>query len=553
MKIRAITCTVLILFCSSIFAQKGIIKKTLKADKQFLLYPVNNNTSRKRLEYNTKNLATYLDIKISSHPDSIDYWVFMDVTRFEGQKLNITAEESDYMKKAFNLITLEDSIITDKPIYGEELRQQVHFSSRRGWNNDPNGLVYFDGEYHLFYQHNPYGWHWGNMHWGHAISKDLVHWEELPDALYPDELGTMFSGSAVIDNNNTTGWGKNALVAVYTANRQEPRHQVQCIAYSTDRGRTFTKYKGNPVINSYERWESHSTRDPKVFWYEPDNKWVMALYEVEGVSIYNSENLKDWTYKSHVSGFYECPELFELSVDDDEKNKKWVLYSASGVHKIGNFNGEEFITEVTSPSYIGGGMYAAQTYNNSPDGRKIQIGWGTISSEGMPFNQMMTFPTEMKLKTGPEGIRLHLSPIDEISNLYKNSYSYKDMIISQKGLNDLIKQPETRLLHIKCNLSIKGTDPVSVIINGHRITYNPGSDKKNETFLPGLDTELKLEFIADINSIEVFMNDGQFVKVIAHNSAANEPGISFEGKGQTIIEKLEIHELKSIWNRNTNK
>lgn len=553
MKIRAITSTVLILFCSSIFAQKGIIKITLKADKQFLLYPVNNNTSRKRLEFNTKNLATYLDIKISSHPDSTDYWVFMDVSRFEGQKLKITAEESDYMKKALNLITLEDSIITDKPIYFEELRQQVHFSSRRGWNNDPNGLVYFDGEYHLFYQHNPYGWHWGNMHWGHAISKDLVHWKELPDALYPDELGTMFSGSAVIDKNNTAGWGKNALVAIYTANRQEPRHQVQCIAYSTDRGRTFKKYKDNPVINSYERWESHSTRDPKVFWYEPDNKWVMALYEVEGVSIYNSENLKDWTYKSHVSGFHECPELFELAVDDDEKNKKWVLFSASGVHKIGTFNGEEFITEVTRPSYIGDGMYAAQTYNNSPDGRRIQIGWGTIPSEGMPFNQMMTFPSEMKLKTTAEGIRLQLRPVEEISLLYKESYSYKDLSVNQEDINDIIQQPSTRLLHIKADFVTNDINPVSVIINGHKITYNPRSEKEDETFLPVAGTNLKLEFIVDINSIEVFMNNGQFVKVIAHNSAANEPGISFEGKGQTIIKNLEIHELESIWNLNTNK
>ena len=548
MKIRVITSVVLILFCSSVFAQKGIIRKTLKADKQFLLYPINNNTSRKKLEFNTKNLATYLDIKISSHHDSIDYWVFMDVSRFEGQKLKITAEESDYMKKAFNLITLNDSIITETPVYDEELRQQVHFSSRRGWNNDPNGLVYFDGEYHLFYQHNPYGWHWGNMHWGHAVSTDLIQWKELPDALYPDELGTMFSGSAVIDKNNTTGWGENVMVAVYTADRGEPRHEVQCIAYSTDNGRTFTKYQGNPVIDSYKRWESHSTRDPKVFWYEPDNKWVMALYEVESVSIYNSENLKDWIYKSHVSGFHECPELFELAVDGDENNKKWVLYSASGVHKIGTFNGEVFTTEVARPSYIGGGMYAAQTYNNSPDGRRIQIGWGTISSEGMPFNQMMTFPAEMKLKTGPEGVRLHLRPVDEIELLHKKSYTYENLIISQEDINNIIKQPSTRLLHVKSSFELRGNDPLSIIINGHKITYNPRSGNKNETFLPYPASRLKLELIVDINSIEVFINDGQFVKVIAHNSAANEPGISFEGKGQSIIQKLEIHELESIWN-----
>jgi len=546
MKTKLITSLLVLFFSVCAFPQKGTIKKTFTADKKYLLYPVNRNQERQRLEFKTKKLDTYLDIRIASQKDSIDYWVFMDISRFAGHKVTISTQKNDYLKRSFEFICLDDEIITDTPIYSEELRQQVHFSSRRGWNNDPNGLVYYDGEYHLFYQHNPYGWNWGNMHWGHAVSPDLIHWKELPDALYPDELGTMFSGSAVIDNNNTSGWGKDVLVAAYTANIAGGG-QSQNIAYSTDRGRNFTKYKNNPVLPAVERFGSRHERDPKVFWYAPNNNWVMVLFESNGNSIFTSKNLKEWHFESHIEGFWECPELFELAVDGDTNNKKWVMYGASGRYKTGSFDGRKFTPESTSPSYMGGGMYAAQTYNNTPDGRRIQIGWGTIPSKGMPFNQMMTFPTEMKLKTGKEGVRLYITPIEEISMLYKKSYNYKNLAIGQKNINELVQAPQSRLLHIKAQLLPIGTEPFSIIINGHKLTYNPESDKQDETYLPDLSSDLKLEFIVDINSIEVFINDGQLIKVIPHNSAANKPEVSFEGKGQTIIKSLEIHELSSIW------
>ncbi len=546
MKTRLITSAILLFFCATLFPQKGVLKKTMKADMQYLLYPVNNQTNRERLEFKTKDLETYFDIRIAADKDSVDYWAFMDISRFAGQKITISAGESDYLQKAFELIVLGDRIITEIPIYSEELRQQVHFSSRRGWNNDPNGLVYCDGEYHLFYQHNPYGWNWGNMHWGHAVSSDLIHWKELPDALHPDELGTMFSGSAVIDKNNTSGWGIDALVAAYTANKAGGG-QSQNMAYSNDRGRTFTKYQYNPVLPAVERFGSRHERDPKVFWYEPNNNWVMVLFESTGLSIFTSGDLKKWNYESHVEGFWECPELFELAVDGNVNQKKWIMYGASGRYKIGSFDGRKFTPETTKSSYIGGGMYAAQTYNNTPDGRRIQIGWGTIPSKGMPFNQMMSFPTEMQLKTGADGLRMHIAPIEEISLLYKKSYSYTDLVIGQKDINEIIQPPRSRLLHIKAEFLPVGTNPFTIVINGHKITYNSESDSENETYLPQIISKLKLEFIVDINSIEVFINDGQLIKIIPHNSAANEPELSFEGKSQTMIELLEIHELKSIW------
>ncbi len=196
-------------------------------------------------------------------------------------------------------------------------RAQFHFSPRRGWNNDPNGLVYAQGEYHLYFQHNPYGWSWGNMHWGHAVSPDLVHWRELPIAIYPRRFGDWaFSGSAVVDRANTSGWkhGENdLLVAAYTSTGRG-----ECIVYSNDRGRTWTEFAGNPVVK-------HQGRDPRLLWHEPTKRWVMAVYdESDGkrwIAFYTSSDLKTWTFRSRIEGFFECPDLFELPVDGDPSRR----------------------------------------------------------------------------------------------------------------------------------------------------------------------------------------------------------------------------------------
>src|SRR6202789_961610 len=212
-------------------------------------------------------------------------------------------------------------------LYAEARRTQFHFTSRRGWLNDPNGLVYFEGEYHLFYQHNPYGWDWGNMHWGHAVSPDLVHWTELPIALYPREYGDWcFSGSAVVDRHNTSGFGSaNAppLVAAFTSTGRG-----ECIIFSKDRGRTWTEYEGNPVVR-------HAGRDPRLLWHEPTKRWVMAVYDetagARSIVFHSSPDLKKWSFESRIDGFFECPELFELEVSgDDARRRLWVLYAADG-------------------------------------------------------------------------------------------------------------------------------------------------------------------------------------------------------------------------------
>ncbi|EPR65341.1 glycoside hydrolase family 32 protein [Cyclobacterium qasimii] len=547
-KIIATACCLFFIFADTI-AQESLQEKKFLVQKKLILFPINSDGQKYNLDFCAGDFKTYFDLRLASHEDSTDYWVFMDVSKFHGQQVNISGKKNTGLSDGFKLIHQSDEIKTDVPIYSEKLRPQIHFSSKRGWINDPNGLVYYDGVYHLYYQHNPYDWAWGNMHWGHAVSKDLVHWEEMPIVLHPDEMGTMFSGSAVVDKNNTSGFktgNEDVIVYAYSTNLDKVA-QAQNLAYSNDGGKTLQKYENNPILPAIKRFGTNDERDPKVFWYEPNNNWVMVLHEGLGQSIYTSNDLKKWNFESHVKGFWECPELFELPIDGDEENKKWVLSGASGNYKLGSFDGKEFIPETDKLNYLKGKMYAAQTYNNNPDGRRIQIGWGTVDSPGMPFNKMMAFPTELSLKSTKQGPRLHLNPVKEIANLYKSSKSYNDLIFGDKDVNKEIDAVSTPLLHIKTSIEPVTNRKFTILINGYEFNYNLNDNLLNDVFVPLIDYTLDLEFIVDINAIEVFINGGQQVMVIPHDSNQQIPGITFSGKNETLIKHLEIHELNSIW------
>ena len=248
--------------------------------------------------------------------------------------------------------------------YQEPFRPQFHFTPAQNWMNDPNGLVYYKGEYHLFYQHNPFGNTWGHMSWGHAVSRDLVHWKHLPVAIAEEGSEAIFSGSAVVDHRNTSGFGTRRnppMVAIYTS--AYPDDQEQSLAYSTDRGRTWTKYAGNPVLDDADR----EFRDPKVFWYEPDREWRMVVVKAvqRKVAIYRSEDLKSWTHLSDfgpanaVGGVWECPDLFPLPVDGNRRHKKWVMVvslnpggiaGGSGMqYFVGDFDGTRFTADNVQP------------------------------------------------------------------------------------------------------------------------------------------------------------------------------------------------------------
>jgi sucrose-6-phosphate hydrolase SacC (GH32 family) len=299
----------------------------------------------------------------------------------------------------------------------EKYRPQFHFTPVRNWMNDPNGLLYYKGEYHLFYQHNPRENTWGNMSWGHAVSSDLYNWEELPVAIECTKETGIFSGSAVIDYENTTGFGSTenpAMVAIYTEHKNDETSQTQCLAFSLDNGRTFTKYEGNPVLDL----QTHDFRDPKVQWL--DGRWLMTVAnpDLHQIAFYASSNLKEWEHLSNfgpaaeIGGCWECPDLFKL-------NEKWVLLVSlnpggyqigSGTqYFIGEWNGKEFIADDTNTRWLDYGRdnYAGVTYNNAPNDKRIFIGWMSNweyarETPTNPWRSAMTLPRELSL----EGDRL---------------------------------------------------------------------------------------------------------------------------------------------------
>lgn len=326
----------------------------------------------------------------------------------------------------------------------EKFRPIYHHTPAYGWMNDANGLVYKDGEYHLYFQYNPYGSKWGNMHWGHSVSKDLVHWTHEQPAIARDTMGHIFSGSCVVDHNNTAGFGKDAIIAFYTSHKNLPgnhQRQQQCIAYSLDNGRTYTKYEGNPVLTPFDGLENF--RDPKVFWYAPQNKWVMIVSADKNMRFYESKDLQKWNYMSEWGAGYgpqpnqfECPDFFEMAVDGNAQHKKWVMivninpgfaYGGSGtMYFVGQFDGHKFTCD-TAPNDVkwldwGKDHYATVTYSNTP-GRIIAMPWMSNwqyanLTPTQQFRSQNALPRELKLYTADNGEQLvSAAPVKETEAL----------------------------------------------------------------------------------------------------------------------------------------
>lgn len=522
---------------------------TFKITKKYLNLPVSRQAEQKKMTLEVDGLPVRSFV-IRLADEKSDYWVFCDVSSWIGKTVRVSYESNS---AGLAKIYQDDAIAGQDSLYKETNRPQFHFTTRRGWINDPNGLVYYEGEYHLFYQHNPYESEWQNMHWGHAVSRDLIHWEELPDALHPDELGTIFSGSAVIDYDNTAGFNKKgipAMIAAYTVDN--PEKQVQCIAYSLDKGRTFTKYSDNPLIDSKAKWNSKDTRDPKVFWYAPGKHWVMVLNERDGHSIYNSYDCKHWEYKSHITGFWECPELFELPVDGNKKHTKWVMYGASGTYMLGSFDGQTFTPESGKFYYYTGSMYAAQTFSNIPasDGRRIQIGWGRISHDGMPFNGMMLLPNELTLRNTSKGIRLFSVPVKETEQLFQPLGNWTSL--DSNEANRLLKDfSNTDCLRIKTTIKLSHATSAGLNLDGQSLVdYDMNSNLINGVFYSPDDCtsmELTADIYIDRTSIEVFIDDGAYsysMKRVPH--AGNRGGLHFWGNN-IEVKRLDVFSVASIW------
>lgn len=521
----------------------------IKINKRYLNLPVSQKQARANMKFEISGKQERI-FKIRLAKDEPEYWVFCDVTALKGKTIKISYDgEATGLQKIYQ----NDEIESQQSIYKEKNRPQFHFTTKRGWINDPNGLIFYEGEYHLFYQHNPYEKEWENMSWGHAVSKDMIHWEELPTALSPDQTGTMFSGSTVIDYNNTAGFNKGntpAMVATYTAFTDEK--QVQCVAYSLDKGRTWIKYSKNPVIDSKAKWNSVDTRDPRVFWYKPGKHWVMVLNERDGHSIYNSANLKDWTFESHTTGFWECPDLFELPIDGDKSKTKWVMYGASNTYMTGTFDGKKFTPQSGKHYYVTGSIYAAQTFTNIPesDGRRIQIGWGKIGHPDMPFNGMMLLPTELKLKTTKDGLRLASEPVKEVSQLFESAGEWTNL--NAKDANEKLKTyNNTDRIRIKTKLKLSHATSAGLSFAGQRILdYDMNFNLVNGVFYSPEDMtsmEISADIYIDRTSIEVFIDGGAYSYSMERKlDTKNTEGFQFWGNN-IEIKDLKVYSVKSIW------
>lgn len=361
----------------------------VKGAKKYLLLPIQDNAPEGKICIVVDNQQQGVVANVRLARDKVDYYVPFDLSAYEGKDISIDVQgmpESSLCWKKMNLTDTFD--MTNH----EKFRPVYHHTPAYGWMNDPNGMFYKDGVYHLYFQHNPYGSTWGNMTWGHSTTTDLVNWNYEGLAIKPDAWGAVFSGSAVVDYDNTAGFGKNAVVAFYTSAKSSPwgDTQSQSMAYSLDNGKTFVKYAYNPVVTSSKR----DFRDPKVFWYAPDKHWVMILAGGQEMDIYSSKNLKDWKYESSFGakqgahgGVWECPDLVELPVEG-AKEKKWVLIcninpggpfgGNAAQYFVGTFNGKKFVNESpTQTKWMDWGKdhYATVTFSNAPGGRCIALGW----------------------------------------------------------------------------------------------------------------------------------------------------------------------------------
>ena len=560
----------------------------INTNQRYLLLPVEEVMPDVRVSMIVNNKEVNVaDVRLAVN--RVDYFVPLDLSAYAGKNilLKFKLGSNDPIRGKLSAVCCKEMKLSDTFDTGnrEKFRPTYHFSPLYGWMNDPNGMVYKDGEYHLFYQYNPYGSKWGNMSWGHAISQDLVNWKHLPVAIAPDALGTIFSGSAVVDFDNTAGFGAGAIIAIYTQNSDR---QVQSIAYSTDNGRTFTKYENNPVLTS----EARDFRDPKVFWYESTKRWIMVLAVGQEMQIFSSPNLKDWTFESRFGegqgahgGVWECPDLFELPVEGTN-DKKWVLLcnlnpggpfgGSATQYFVGSFNGKEFVNE--SPSKTkwmdwGKDHYATVTWSDAPDNRRIAIAWMSNwqYANDVPTSQYRSpnsVPRDLSLFTVDGETYLQSAPSPELLALRdaskKRSFkvngtrTIKEMIPSNDGAYEIELTIENqhadvigfRLYNDKGEEVDMQYDMKEKKFSMDRrksgeVSFNENFPMLTWTAIESGKDELKLRLFVDKSSVEAFGDGGRFV--MTNQVFPSEPytHIDFYSKGGAYkVDSFVIYKLK---------
>lgn len=487
--------------------------------------------------------------------------------------------------------------------YTESHRPQYHFSPEFGWMNDPNGMVYYEGEYHMFYQYYPDSTVWGPMHWGHAVSADLVHWEHLPIAIFPDSLGYIFSGSAVVDWNNTSGFGTDEnppIIAIYTIHDMEIEKaggledETQGIAYSLDKGRNWIKYEGNPVLGNPGVADF---RDPNVIWHEETQKWIMVLSVQDRIHIYSSETLKEWQFESEFGhdagshgGVWECPDLFPLQVDATEQTK-WVLLlninpggpngGSANQYFTGDFDGHIFQADTKETRWVDYGRdnYAGVTWSDIPkeDGRRIFLGWMSNwnYAQVVPtekWRSAMTIPRKLSLVEDQGVFNLHSEPVEELELLRTPNAEKNIESQSISGIQPIdVAGVNLSTSELMIDFQFDETDEFGIILMNEegediKIGYsvsdkqlfidrtNAGKSDFAEDFAGisiapySANKKLKMHVYIDVSSVELFVDDGNMVMTEIYFPTSNMNKLQlYSNHGEVDILNGKLVELNRIW------
>ena len=563
---------------NSIATTPNIVTRDIKMSEKFLLLPIRNNEKRRLFTISISG-ENVREFNVCLAGDKPEWWASIDMSLWIGETVTLTTVLPEY-STALSKVRQSNNEAIPHNLYKEKLRPQLQYTTKHGWINDPNGLVYYNGEYHMFYQYNPYAVQWDIMHWGHATSKDLLHWKEHGVALYPDKTGAMYSGCAVVDWNNTSGLGASSSpplilhytsFAKYTWPEVGDLSAVQCLAFSND-GYVFTKIESTPVIAQITK----SNRDPKTFWYEPTQRWITVLYvaqpngdnlldtaaplnNIHTIHFLESKNLLEWSPLSIIDGasykddfLFECPDFFELPIDGDMNNKKWVLTSASSDYIIGTFNGVVFTPETEKlTGHTGVNYYAPQTFSDLPCNRRIQIGWHKTPTRGMCFTQLQTFPCELKLINTHQGVRLSRSPIKEIETLRVKTHTMT-LVNLFMGRPNPFSHIKGELLEIRAVFTPTTDSIVIFMIRGIEVLYDTSSGiitvNGVDSLAPLHNNKLDVIILVDRTNITVWASEGCVYMPIPVVPKIDDLCIQVSVcSGSVLFNKVEIHTLKSIW------
>lgn len=539
-------------------------KRTMRIEAAYLRLPVKNGGPRRRLAVWARGEEQhFLEVQLADGEP--DWWATLDVRDLAGA--DVTLRVDKLPKGSSGLEQIEGSARPEPDhaaLYGERLRPTVHFSPDAGWLNDPNGLVFYRGRYHLFFQHNPYGTISENKHWGHATGPDLLHWEQAAPALVPDAAGYIYSGSAVVDWENTSGLGTREnppLVLIYSA---AGNPTTQRLAYSLDGGTTFTKYAGNPVLPQV----APGNRDPRVFWHAASRRWIMALYvgvqrpgkqgevkKTDTIHFFTSPDLTQWELASVSEGFFECPDLFELPVPGAGGGTRWVLCGAGGEYQIGSFDGRVFHAETPRLAWSAGrGYYAAQTAVALVPGdpRRIRVAWLRAGAPGMNFTQALSVPMELSLRATDEGLRLAAVPVAEFERLRGNILaSHAPETVT--GTCALLPQAATDAFELELEWTASPEAVAELKIGDTLIRHDVRageliSGNVRARIAPRADGTYALRAIVDRTSIELFAQEGLTVLPLASLRPPNGWTCTLRPiAGNLRLNRASAYALESIW------